>query len=173
MFVYEFEYLFLFSFFLRFYLFIHKRHRERERERQRHRQRESRLHAGSLTQDSIPGLQDHSLGWRQALNHWTTQGFPICRWFIYLKILFIYLFIRDTERDWEREREAETQAEGEAVSVQGARCGTQSWDSRITPWAEGRCSTAEPPRHPIKFLIFNWKILVLVLDINISIKVFI
>ena len=36
---------------------------------------------------------------------------------------FIYLFMRDTER------EAETQAEGEAGSLQGARCGTQSWDS--------------------------------------------
>ena len=43
-----------------------------------------------------------------------------------------YLFIR------EREREAETQAEGEAGSMQGARCGTRSWVSRITPWAEGR-----------------------------------
>ena len=35
------------------------------------------------------------------------------------------------------EREAETQAEGEAGSTQGARCGTQSQVSRITPWAEG------------------------------------
>ena len=33
----------------------------------------------------------------------------------------------------EREREADTQAEGEAGSMQGARCGTPSWDSRITP----------------------------------------
>ena len=32
--------------------------------------------------------------------------------------------------------------------MQGARCGTQSRDSRIMPWAEGKCSTAEPPRHP-------------------------
>ena len=29
----------------------------------------SRLHAGSPTQDSIPGLQDRALGQRQALNH--------------------------------------------------------------------------------------------------------
>ena len=36
----------------------------------------SRLHAGSLMWDSIPGLQDHVLSWRQALNHWATQGFP-------------------------------------------------------------------------------------------------
>ena len=28
----------------------------------------------------------------------------------------------------------------------GAQHGTQSWDSRITPWAEGRCWTAEPLR---------------------------
>ena len=40
-------------------------------------------------------------------------------------------------RDTEREREAETQAEGEAGSMQGAQHGTQSRDSRITPWAEG------------------------------------
>ena len=40
-----------------------------------------------------------------------------------------------TER--EREREAETQAEGEAGSMQGARRGTRSQVSRITPWAAG------------------------------------
>ena len=52
-------------------------------------------------------------------------------------------------RDTQREREAETQAEGEAGSMQGARCGTPSRDSRITPWAEGRLQTAEPPRDPL------------------------
>ena len=36
-----------------------------------------------------------------------------------------------------KERDRETQAEGEAGSMQGARCGTQSWVFRITPWAEG------------------------------------
>ena len=36
--------------------------------------------------------------------------------------------------------------------MQGARCETQSWDSRITPWAEGRCSTTEPPRCSISFV---------------------
>ena len=50
--------------------------------------------------------------------------------FFFFKI-FIYLFMRDTER------EAETQAEGEAGSMQGVGCGTQSWVSRIRPWAEG------------------------------------
>ena len=37
----------------------------------------------------------------------------------------------------ERERGAETQAKGEAGSMQGARHGTQSWDSRFMPWAKG------------------------------------
>ena len=36
-----------------------------------------------------------------------------------------------------REREAETQAEGEAGSMQGAKRGTLSRVSRITPGAEG------------------------------------
>ncbi|CAD7681545.1 unnamed protein product [Nyctereutes procyonoides] len=49
--------------------------------------------------------------------------------------------MRDTERG------RETQAEGEAGFMQGARCGTQSRDSGITPCAKGRCSAAEPPRH--------------------------
>ena len=48
-------------------------HRERERERGRDTGRgtgrgRSRLHAGSPTWDSIPGLQDHALDQRQALN---------------------------------------------------------------------------------------------------------
>ena len=46
---------------------------ERERERER-RGRDtgrgrSRLHAGNLMWDLIPGLQDHALGQRQVLNH--------------------------------------------------------------------------------------------------------
>ena len=40
--------------------------------------RRSRLHAGSPMWDSIPGLQDHALGQRQALNRWATQGSPYC-----------------------------------------------------------------------------------------------
>ena len=39
--------------------------------------------------------------------------------------------MRDTQRG------AETQAGGERGSMQGARHGTGSWVSRITPWAEG------------------------------------
>ena len=51
-------------------------------------------------------------------------------------------------RDIYREKEAETQAEREANSMQGVQCGTPSRDSIFTPWAEGRCSTTEPPRCP-------------------------
>ena len=54
-------------------------------------------------------------------------------------------------RDTKREREAEA----EAGSMQRARCGTLSRDSRITPWAKGRCPTAEPPRRPLTFLVFE------------------
>ena len=47
----------------------------RERERQRHRQREKQAPCtGSPMWDSIPGLQDHALGQRQALNRCATQG---------------------------------------------------------------------------------------------------
>ena len=47
-------------FFLRSYLFIHERHRDRER--QDTDRGRSRLPAGSLMKDSIPGLQDQALG---------------------------------------------------------------------------------------------------------------
>ena len=60
--------------------------------------------------------------------------------------------MRDTER--EREREAETQAEGEAGPLQGAQCETGSPDSGVTPRAEGRYSTIEPPRHPVINALF-------------------
>ena len=62
--------------------------------------------------------------------------------------LRFYLFIRD------REREAETQAEGVAGSIQGAQSGIRSWILRITPWAEGRRSTAEPPGVPSYFVYY-------------------
>ena len=44
---------------------------------------------------------------------------------------FIYLFLRERERQRHRQREKE------AGSMQGARRGTRSRVSRITPWAEG------------------------------------
>ena len=55
--------------------------------------------------------------------------------------LRFYLFIheRHTHRERERETETETQAEGEAGSMQGARRGTRSRVSRITPWTEVSC----------------------------------
>ena len=61
-----------------------------------------------------------------------------CVLFLFLRF---YLFMR--------EREREDEAEGEAGSMQGAQCGTSSWGPRITPWAEGRHLTAEPPRRPM------------------------
>ena len=60
-------------FYLNFYLFMIVT--ERERERQRHRQREKQAPCtGSPTWDSIPGLQNHALGQRQAPNCCATQG---------------------------------------------------------------------------------------------------
>ena len=60
---------------------------------------------------------------------------------IFLKILFIH----ENTQEREREREAETQAEGEAGSMQGARRGTRSQVSRITPWAEGGAKLLSHP----------------------------
>ena len=57
--------------------------------------------------------------------------------FFFLKI---YLFIHEERA----KREAGIQAEGETDSLQEARYGTQSWVSRITPWAAGG---AKPLRH--------------------------
>uniref|UniRef100_A0A8P0PKT3 JAZF zinc finger 1 n=1 Tax=Canis lupus familiaris TaxID=9615 RepID=A0A8P0PKT3_CANLF len=57
----------------------------------------------------------------------------------------IIIHERQREREREREREAETQAEGGAGSTQGARRGTRSRVSRITPRAEGG---AKPLGHP-------------------------
>ena len=52
--------------------------RESEKERLRHRQREKQApYTGSPTWDSIPGLQDRALGWRQAPNRCATQGSPL------------------------------------------------------------------------------------------------
>ena len=47
--------------------------------------------------------------------------------------LRFYLFIHERHK----RRETETQAEGEAGSMQGAGCATQSWVPKIMPWAEG------------------------------------
>ena len=55
---------------------------------------------------------------------------------IFFKKDFIHSLMEDTQR------EAETQAEGEAGSLRGSQ------DPGIMPWAQGRRSTAEPPRSP-------------------------
>ena len=39
--------------------------------------------------------------------------------------------------DTKRREKERTQAEEEVGSLQGAQCETQSWVSKITPWAEG------------------------------------
>ena len=51
-------------------LFIYSWEIQRGRDMGRGR---SRLHAGSPVQDSIPELQDHTLGRRQTPNRWATQ----------------------------------------------------------------------------------------------------
>ena len=69
--------------------------------------------------------------------------------FFFFKILFIYSSHTHTHTH----TEAETQAEGEAGSMQGARCGTRSCVSRITPWAEGGAKPLCHLRCPIIYLI--------------------
>ena len=54
----------------------------------------------------------------------------IC-WCLFFKGFYLFIL--------ERHRERQRQAEGEAGSLQ---------DPRIMPWAEDRCSVAEPPRYP-------------------------
>ena len=56
----------------------------------------------------------------------------LCTFFFFKRFYFIY----SCETQSERERGRDT-GRGEAGSMQGARCGTQSRVSRITPWAAG------------------------------------
>ena len=56
-------------------------------------------------------------------------------------------------RERERVGGAQTQAEGEAGSMQGARRGTQSWDSRIRPWAEGGAKPLSHPGIPVSIIL--------------------
>ena len=62
--------------------------------------------------------------------------------FPFFKILFIH------KRYTHTHTEAETQAEGEAVSMQGVLSGTPSWNSRITPCAEGGAKLLSHPGCP-------------------------
>ena len=82
----EFSWLFLlvyFSTWIFFKDFIYLFMRDTERGRAETGRGRCRLHVGSLMRDSVPGLQDHTLSWRQMLNHWATQAslhmnFQIC-----------------------------------------------------------------------------------------------
>ena len=67
-------YFFIFIFLKIFFIYLFMTERERDRDTGRGR---SRLHAGSLTWDSILGLQDHALGGRQALKPLSHPGCPI------------------------------------------------------------------------------------------------
>ena len=57
------------------------------------------------------------------------------------------------DRKKERERGRQRQAEGEAGLMQGARCGTQSQDSRITPWTTGGTKHLSHPGCPSRFFL--------------------
>ena len=64
-------------FFFKDFIYLFMIVTQRETERQRHRQREKQAPCtGSPTWDSIPGLQDHAPGQRQAPNRCATQGSP-------------------------------------------------------------------------------------------------
>ena len=94
-----------FFFFLRFYLFILRdTHTERGRDTGRGR---SRLRAGSLMGDSIPGSQDHTLSQRQTLNCWTTQVPPCLafmgetnKWWLWGRPLLILSFSCYSSQIW-------------------------------------------------------------------------
>ena len=80
-------------------MIVTERERERERERQRHRQREKQAPCTrSLMWDSIPGLQDHALGQRQAPNRCATQGSLIIllnciSWIMYELGIFSFAYL--------------------------------------------------------------------------------
>ena len=107
--------------------------REREAGRDTGRGR-TRLHAGSLMQDSIPGLQDHALGQRQAPNRCATQGSPKKHILIFLNMKYVeltcikcfflrfYLLIHERHRETERGRDT-----GRGRSRLHA--GSLTWDS--------------------------------------------
>ena len=64
--------------------------------------------------------------------------------FIHSFIVCLFIILKDFFIERERERERGRDTEGEAGSMQGARCGTGSRVSRITPQAAGG---AKPLRH--------------------------
>ena len=62
------------------------------------------------------------------ISFYIIYSFGLLSVFVFVFLRF-YLLMRDTEI------EAEIQAGGEAGSMQGARCGTQSCDPKTKPWA--------------------------------------
>ena len=65
-----------------------------------------------------------------------------------LILMFCFCFLRISFiRERQRERGRDT-GRGRSRLPAGARWGPQSWNFGIMSWAKGRCSTAEPPRHP-------------------------
>ena len=78
--------------------------------------------------------------------------------YLFLKILFIIIIIIIVIiiiiiYSWETERERERQRHRQKEKQAPCREPNEGLDPRITPPAEGRCSTTEPPRHPA-FRIF-------------------
>ena len=67
---------FWFFFFFFQILFIHERQRDIEEETQAEGEAGFPQGGWWLMWDSIPGSWDHTLSWRQTLNHWATQVLP-------------------------------------------------------------------------------------------------
>ena len=63
------------------------------------------------------------------------------------KILFIHERHRERGGDIGRGRSR--------LHTRSAWCGTGSQDPGILTWAKGRCSTTEPPRHPLRMAILK------------------
>ena len=129
-----------------FFKFIYLRKRASECAQVRERQREGRSRL-STEQGAWYGAQSQDpeiMTWAEGrcLTNWVTQCPYNTVLFLFFKD-FIYLFMRNRG------------AENKAGSMQGARCGTRYWDSRIMPWAEGRHSTTEPPVHPYNTIFKN------------------
>ena len=78
----------------------------------------------------------------ETLTGWPTKYLirMSCKGFFFFFLRF-YLFIYERHRD----RETETQAEGEAGSLWGAGCGTQSWIPGSSPEPK---ADAQPLSHP-------------------------
>ena len=78
----------------------------------------------------------------------------VARYFVYREIISFfkrcYLFERERTSRGEGQREKQWTARREPDDNR-QQCGTPSQDPGIMTWAEGRCLTAEPPRHPFSF----------------------